>query len=173
MKEEKDKLKIELDEIYSVEAKGAQVRSKAKWVEEGERSTKYFLSLENKHQTLNTISKLSTEDGLTITDANSILKECKTFYRNLYTSEKIDIHKIRRYLANVHIPKIDNKTKLTLDSDITEKELYAAVHRLKHNKSPGTDGIIPEFYQTFWHILKKPFTDMMKETFKRERCAIQ
>ena len=40
----KVKQKIELQE--AVRAKGAQVRARAKWIEEGERNTKYFCSLE-------------------------------------------------------------------------------------------------------------------------------
>jgi hypothetical protein len=35
-----------LSKIYSDKAKGAQIRSRIKWVEEGEKNTKFFLGLE-------------------------------------------------------------------------------------------------------------------------------
>jgi hypothetical protein len=38
--------------IYSDKAKGAQIRSRIKWVEEGEKNTKFFLGLEKARQTL-------------------------------------------------------------------------------------------------------------------------
>lgn len=40
---EKRKLEKEVNSMYDVIAKGAQIRSKAKWVNEGERNTKLFL----------------------------------------------------------------------------------------------------------------------------------
>ena len=48
---EKRKLEQELDSIYDNISKGAQIRSKAKWIREGERNTSFFLGLEKKHQT--------------------------------------------------------------------------------------------------------------------------
>jgi hypothetical protein len=40
-----------LSKIYSDKAKGAQIRSRIKWVEEGEKNTKFFLGLEKARQT--------------------------------------------------------------------------------------------------------------------------
>ena len=43
--EERREIKLKLDKIHYKKAGGAQVRSRKKWVEEGERSTAYFLSI--------------------------------------------------------------------------------------------------------------------------------
>ena len=40
------------------------------------------------------------------------------------------------------------------EKTISETELFQAVENLKRHKSPGIDGIIPEFYQKFWIYLK-------------------
>ena len=37
---------IELDQLYELKTKGAMIRSRAKKLEKGEKSTKYFLNLE-------------------------------------------------------------------------------------------------------------------------------
>ena len=50
-------LKRDLDKLYAKNAKGAQIRSRVKWVEEGEKSSAYFLSLEKKRMAYNTIEK--------------------------------------------------------------------------------------------------------------------
>ena len=39
-------LESQLNDLYNKKAKGAQIRSRAKWVDEGEKNTKYFLNLE-------------------------------------------------------------------------------------------------------------------------------
>ena len=40
----------QINEMYEAEAKGYQIRSKAKWINKGEQSTAYFFKLEQKHQ---------------------------------------------------------------------------------------------------------------------------
>ena len=41
--------KNELESIMQYETKGAIIRSKARWYNKGEKNSKYFLNLENKH----------------------------------------------------------------------------------------------------------------------------
>ena len=41
--------KIELENIIEYKTKGAIIRSKARWYNEGEKNNKYFLNLENRH----------------------------------------------------------------------------------------------------------------------------
>ena len=59
-------------------AKGAQVRSRVKWVEEGEKSSSYFLNLEKKRQSYNVIDKISY-DGKEANDDAGILNICRDF----------------------------------------------------------------------------------------------
>ena len=71
----KRELEKELSEIYDRKSKGAQIRSRAQWVSEGEQNSKYFLSLESKHQTTNIIKELSTENEEIVSSENDILGE--------------------------------------------------------------------------------------------------
>ena len=41
--------KRELETIYNYRARGAMIRSKARWVEDGEKNSNYFLNLEKRH----------------------------------------------------------------------------------------------------------------------------
>ena len=49
----KRNLEQELDNLYKNKTKGAYVRSKARWMEKGEKNNSYFLRLEKIHQTTN------------------------------------------------------------------------------------------------------------------------
>ena len=53
---------------------------------EGEKNTKYFLNLENRHCKQATISQLRTNHKYIFTD-KEILSECETFYKDLYASK--------------------------------------------------------------------------------------
>ena len=59
-----DRLKIlerELNEIYYRKTKGFQIRSKAKWIENGGKNTEYLLGLERQHQCHNVIKELKSK----------------------------------------------------------------------------------------------------------------
>ena len=58
------------------------------WYNEGEKNTKYFLTLEKRHFKQGTISQLKANDKDFITTDEEILTECKSFYEQLYTSRK-------------------------------------------------------------------------------------
>ena len=59
----KRELELEHDEIYKQKVKGAQIRSRSKWVSEGESDANFFKSLEQRHQTNNKITCLKDENG--------------------------------------------------------------------------------------------------------------
>ena len=81
--------KIELENLYNYIADGAILRSKVRWYEEGEKCSKYFLSLEKRNKTSSCIRKLLTEDGQEITNPEHVRKEIKSFYENLYTEKSL------------------------------------------------------------------------------------
>ena len=62
------KAKNELNKISYDRTRGACVRSKARWHEFGERSSKYFLNLERRNYENKCITSLIEENGSSITD---------------------------------------------------------------------------------------------------------
>ena len=67
-----------------------EIRTKPRYLEPDESSTKYFYNLEKTRQTDQSI-KLLTKDNLdTVSDPYDILVEAHNFYEQLYTAEYID-----------------------------------------------------------------------------------
>lgn len=62
-------------------------------------------------------------------------------------------------LSKEDIPRISELNRLLLDHPFTEEELHSALKSLNKNKSPGSDGITPEFYLKFWDLIRTPFVD--------------
>ena len=75
-------LQSELNELYKENTEAAYVRSRAKWIEQGEKNTSYFLNLEKHHQNNNCITKLVDEQGNTAQNDESILNQIKDFTKN-------------------------------------------------------------------------------------------
>ena len=64
-----DKVKVieekqnELEKIRNQKLRGSYIRSRAKWIEEGEKPSKYFCNLESQNFINKQISKLELENG--------------------------------------------------------------------------------------------------------------
>lgn len=91
---EEDREKIlqtqsKLDELYLEKAQGAYVRSRAKWIEEGEKSSAYFCRLEKQRQINNSVSSLLI-NGKECSDSD-IISKCQCF-----TGIYINLHIVNR-----------------------------------------------------------------------------
>ena len=60
---ELQRARSQLKKIMLTKTKGAILRSKVRWHEEGERNTKYFYSLEKRHHDIKTVSKLKVGEN--------------------------------------------------------------------------------------------------------------
>lgn len=72
-------LQAKLDDMYCKRAQGAFVRSRAKWIEEGEENTSYFSSLEKRRQGNKAVSS-SLIKGVECKDVKTIEKEVFIFF---------------------------------------------------------------------------------------------
>ena len=172
---EDDKQKIlnlqpELDEMYIQRAQGAFIRSRAKWIEEGEKNSAYFCGLEKRRQKKNNINTLLVND-IEITEPKSISLEILKFYKQLYSSKfsEEDCHTFLKDIEE-YIPKVGDNFKQTCDNQITMAELDGVIGRLSLNKAPGSDGLTGDFYRHFWEDIKKLLHQAFVEIF--ETCIL-
>ena len=66
---------IKLDELLDIKARGAFIRSKAQWCDNGNKCNTIFQNLESKCQSSNVIENLEGCNGQTLHDDLSILTE--------------------------------------------------------------------------------------------------
>lgn len=140
----------ELESLYAAKTYGAQIRSSIKWVEEGEKNTKFFLNLEKDRQIKKSILKLYNKNGNILTNQTEILQREMEFYENLYKSKNPDKTAIDNYIRQIEAQTLNHVEVQLCEGLLTEKECYDAITSMKQNKSPGSDGLTIEFYQTFW-----------------------
>ncbi len=161
-------LKQQLDSLYDQKTAGYHVRSRAKWVEEGEKSTSYFLNLEKSRQISNCIESLKDSNGTAQNSDDAILDIATSFYKNLYSTNIVNPNDdIDKFLNS--IPK-DNKL-VNIDNAKCEgllsyDECKIALNKMKKNKSPGLDGITTEFYQEFWPLIGNLLVNVYNESYE-------
>ena len=86
-----EKAKEELEKIYDHITEGIILRSKATFYEEGEKPSKYFLSLEKSNKIKSSLCKLkwSEQSNEVTTDPKCIMAELKKYYSELYTPRSL------------------------------------------------------------------------------------
>ena len=78
------KAKQKMEIIQLDKDRGAQIRARTKWIEEGERNTKYFCSLEKSRGKKKVMTELRRTTGETTTNQREIVQEQTAYYKNLY-----------------------------------------------------------------------------------------
>ena len=162
--------KLEWENLLRTKMNGVILRSKAKWIEEGEKNTKYFLNLEKRNYSSTLIKTLIDKDEREITDLKEIIEEQKKFYKGLYTSKLVqnEPDNIDYFTEDNNIPKLSNDERKSTDEVISITEFGNALKNLPNNKSPGNDGFTTNFYKFFWPDIKELLYDSYMHTFEHK-----
>jgi exonuclease III len=170
-------LKKELEEIEKQEANAIIFRSKARWIEDGEKNTNYFMSLEKRNYENKLITTLNINGTIT-KDQKDISNAQHSYYKNLY-SEKLNStdqdykSNLEKFLECDTIPKISQPQKEDCEKDFTENEILCALKELHNKKTPGSDGLPPEFYKFFWIDIKDSLLDSINYAMKNNELSIE
>lgn len=160
------KIQIELNELERL--KSAQVRSKIKWIDEGEKNTRYFLNLEKSRANRKLFPNLELDDGTTVVDQFEILKGQREYYTNLYNKQLDDENMTRHadnFTEDCAIPRLTDEDKEKCEGQITIEEATNCIKGMKNGSSPGLDGMTTEFLKFFWLKIRDVVVQSFNESF--------
>ena len=147
-----DSLESELKTLHRVQNEAVKIRSRAKWLEEGEKPTKYFFKLESSRARKNSVNSVYNSAGVEVSSQPEIEQAHFDFYRALYSSEHVDPNLQQELLTNVNLSLAEHDIELC-EGHVTLAEITRAVRGLSSGKTPGSDGFPQEFYLKFWALL--------------------
>jgi len=167
-------LKQEYDLLQNERAEGMMLRAKAKWVEHGERNSKYFFQLEKRNHNVKHIQSLITDRGL-VTEPKEILSEERAFYSNLYCNSDTMTETLNHsiFLDENPVRKVSEGVAGDCDLPITLDECEKALSKMANNKSPGSDGFTVEFYKHFWNEIKELVHASLMYAFNSGKLSIE
>ena len=163
-------VKLELERNEDEILKGSMVRSRAQWIEDGEKCSKYFFQLEKRNYKTKCIRTLFKEEQR-IYEPKQILDECQSFYANLYTEKNTDERTHSTLFHKTH-PMLSENEKRICESKITMKECFNSINELPNNKSPGSDGMSTEFYKFFWDDIKVFLLESFDYSFENNLLSL-
>ena len=139
-------LESELQALNRVQNEAVKIRSRAQWLEEGEKPTKFFFTLELTRAEKNAIRVIYDSDGTEVVTQQDIETAHCDFYRKLFSRDPVDLQIQQDLLSKVNVSLNDQ------DFDVCD-EISHAVRGLSKGKTPGSDGLPLEFYVKFWDLL--------------------
>ena len=145
-------LESDLKTLTLNDLEGCKIRSRVRWLEEGEKPTRFFLHLERERIDRNSVSSILNSNGDEVFARAEIERAHVDFYTTLFSEEPINHECKQRCLASI-LNVLSCEQQDSCEGFLTLDELSFSVRSLNLGKLPGSDGFSTEFYLFFWDLL--------------------
>ena len=133
-------------------ARGAQVRGRVHWTEEGEVSSAYFFRLIKKQSADCLVAALHCPDGTVVNSPPELVECFSQFYSDLFSAELVDFAAQDVLLSNVSA-HLSPSERDDCEGLLSVEECFTALQGMARRMAPGSDGLPMEFYLKFWSLL--------------------
>ena len=90
-------------------------------------------------------------------------KDHKRLLYQLYANKMENPEKMDKFLERYNLPRLNQDKIEKMNGQITRTEIETVINKLPTNKSPGPDGFIGKFYQTF----REQLTPILLKLFQK------
>lgn len=133
-------------------SEGVKTRSRAQWLEQGERPTRFFFKLEKERIEKNYVTSILNRDGIEVFSREELENAHVEFYSDLFSAEDIDPACQNLLFAGVTNFLSESNCALC-EGMISLAELTFLLKTLNTARAPGSDGLTVEFFSKFWNLL--------------------
>ena len=147
-------LKDRIELMQQEKGRQAMLRSGARWLELGEKPTRYFFKLSASRQKEKDIHVLQKPDGEFVTGNKDILRYCHDHYKEMYRSQAPGQQReytTASFLQPSTLPRLTDAEKAKCEGRISYQECEQALKEMMNNKAPSTSGLTKEFFLFFWN----------------------
>jgi hypothetical protein len=155
-------LQNELAHILKAEELMWFQRSRARWLVDGDRNTRYYHLKTITRRRQNRILMLRNENGVWVDDEEVLKHMANEFYRVLFSN---DGNEASWEQTQISFPRLDASEVQQIRGDISDEEIKSAVFSMKPWKAPGPDGFPAGFYQKSWSIVGRGVCDFVRNVW--------
>ena len=157
-------VKLRISELETIRAEAAAFRSRAQWIREGEKNTKYFFSIEKRNYGAKTMKRLRDGNRI-ITEQGEILRHQQAFYEALYTSNSDTSFQLTN-TSGIRVTEEQNKI---MDADLSTAEIAQALSDMQDNKAPGCDGHTTNLYKAVFPEIQDLLLELYMACYAKGR----
>lgn len=103
---------------------------------------------------------MKLDSGELTTKAEEKLNIFVRFYSELYKSGSSGCTRLASFLENIELKELTSDHIRVLEASIGLNEINKAIVALRCNSSPGLDGLTPEVYKCFSHVLARHLQEL-------------
>ena len=141
------------------------IKSGERWIEMGERSTKYFYRRYKERLQMARFPPLVDSDGNIAVMPKEKVETCRAHLQSLWDGKPTKDPRPFPW----HCPKLTEAQAEQLAIAITEKEVLDSIQSSPRGKAPGPDGFPSEFYRTFKLNMVPHLTKLFNEILNGSR----
>ncbi|XP_074318065.1 uncharacterized protein LOC141654850 [Silene latifolia] len=125
-------------------------RSRALWLKDGDRNTKFFHTRAGERKRKNFIAKLIDDNGVERIGDDAVSSVANEYFHQLFTtSNPSDFEGVLQGIGG----RVSTQMNVVLRADYNEAEVIDALNQMHPLKAPGPDGMNGLFYQTYWSLV--------------------
>ena len=141
-------------------------KSRIRWLQEGDRNTKYFHHFVKKRQMHNRILSVTCDDGNILSEPSLVSNHIVSHFQNLFSASppitRPLLSEIRPFVERV----LSEEQILFLARDITDVEIRNTMFSLAKGKAPGPDGFNVDFFTSSWDTVGPSVILAIKDFFR-------
>lgn len=127
-------------------------RSRLKWLQWGDRNSRFFHATTIQRRERNKVVKLKNSDGEWVEGLDNMLSSVQGHFQEVYRADVVDPGTDCFDVIPVLVSQGMNER---LTAPVTDAEIWSAVESLGATKAPGPDGLNGMFYQKNWSAVGK------------------
>ncbi|KAH9732412.1 putative reverse transcriptase/RNA-dependent DNA polymerase [Citrus sinensis] len=147
-------------------------RSRADWLKEGDKNTKFFHSKASARRRKNKIWGVEDDQGNWVDDPEGIEGEFCGFFQQLFTSSNPSQTQISEALKGL-LPKVSQEMNTHLEEPFTPEDITRALSEMCPTKAPGPDGLPAAFFQKHWQIVGEGLTKTCLHILNEQVARLQ